>query len=57
MDELYTAELRHHLETCTKCVDPSKDGGDAFWCSEAEMLFQIFRVQVKANEFQFALVN
>ena len=53
----YTAELKEHLEYCTECSDPNKDGSDAYWCSEAELLFKILRVQVKANEFQFALVN
>jgi len=57
VDELYTAELRSHLETCTECQDPEKDGSDAYWCPEAELMFKIFRVQVKANELQFALVN
>jgi hypothetical protein len=57
VDEFYNAELKEHLETCTECSDPNKDGSDAHWCPEAELLFKIFRVQVKASEFQFALVN
>jgi len=56
-DVFIPAELKAHLETCTECHDPAGDGGDAYFCAEAETLFMIFRTLIHANSGQAALVN
>lgn len=56
-DEFTPAELKRHLETCTECHDPNKDGGDAIYCEEAQLLFQIFRTLLRSHTSSILVSN
>jgi hypothetical protein len=51
------ALLKHHLVTCKVCHDPGKDGGDAVFCEEAQLLFRVFRTLLKANCHALAVIH
>jgi hypothetical protein len=44
------AELKKHFATCKECHDPTGDGGDAYFCPEAETLYLIFRTLLHGSQ-------
>lgn len=49
-EDFQPAELERHLRTCKVCHDPGKDGGDAVYCPEADMLFRIFTALMNGGQ-------